>query len=100
MLMLMLLVMVMLELIMLVMLTVLVMVMLILMMLVMLMLIRRIFSVKHSFLYLEVGEVVSVENFPAEGETCRDASHPHQTVVKGRFETLKYIHCISKHGFA
>ena len=69
-------------------------------MLLMLMLMRQILSVKHSFLYLEVGEVVSVENFPAEGETCRDASHPHQTVVKGRFETLKYIHCISKHGFA
>lgn len=31
----------------------------------------------------EVGEVVSVENFPAEDETCRDASHPHQTVVRG-----------------
>jgi len=31
----------------------------------------------------EVGDVVSVENFPLEGENCRDASHPHQTVVKG-----------------
>ena len=50
------------------------------MLLVMLMMaVRPIFSLK----LIKVGDVVSVENFPAEGETCRDASHPHQTVVKG-----------------
>ena len=50
-----------------------------------LMLVRQIFSVEYSLLlnFIKVGDVVSVENFPVEGETCRDASHPHQTVVKG-----------------
>jgi len=32
----------------------------------------------------EVGDVVRVDNFPfEEEEECRDASHPHQTVIRG-----------------
>jgi len=41
----------------------------------------------------EVGDVVSVENFPSEGETCRDASHPHQTVVKGDWVWVVDLGC-------
>ena len=36
--------------------------------------------------HAKVGDVVRVDNFPfEEEEECRDASHPHQTVVRGFF---------------
>jgi len=41
----------------------------------------------------ELGELMEVLEFPEEGELCRDASHPHQTVVKGEWVWLVDLGC-------
>ena len=41
----------------------------------------------------ELGELELLETFPQEGESCRDASHPHQTVARGPWVWLVDLGC-------